>query len=921
MYKTASSLSLACLLFVCTIGAFAQTVTTFEGIDASQLKNPEWLVDPNGAVGTKQYMEWVTPYYQAYDKVTFAPVWSTPQPGITPFVNNGVTSCNNFNGGDVIILFDRLASRWVLAAHTPAPNYYYCVAISNTDNLASTSLKWYTYAFPLNSFLGTNPEGVTYYPDWGKIATWPDAYYVGIDLGDESAGYIDVGVMACALDRTNMLIGGTPNTPQCFTVPDPIVGSPDYLAHSLEPADVEGTTPPPAGSPEYYVSIENPLNNGVAKTSNTLNLWQFHVNWTNPADTTFTQTSIPVPVFTPGCYNVSSPTNTICVPEPSTATTGQSIDSVGDRLMFRFAYRNFGEYESYLVSHAVQVNAGNRTQTGIRWYELRGSGAPSVYQSGTISPDTTTYRFLPSIAQDQNGNAAAGYSVSSSTVHPGISASWWSLTNQTAPTEISLYSGTGDEENVYHWGTYSSMTVDPVGGCAFWYVNQYFAQNQTGAEINFNTRISTFSLPGCGTATLSPTSLAFGVQSDGSTSPSQQIILSNSQSVALNISNITFGGANPGSFTQTNDCGGSVAAGETCSISVAFAPLGTSSGPFSATLVVNDDASNSPQSATLTGTGTSLPTLTVSTSAINFGNQAYGTSSASNAITVTNTGTSTVAFSSIAITGGGASSFPWSNNCPANLSGGAGCTIYVSFAPASSGNFSAAINLTSNAYGSPQSISLSGTGVVPLALSGTSLFFGTVLTGNTKAANPITLTNQSSVPVTGITFNVTGAAFSQVNTCGTALAAGAQCKVTVTFAPTTTGTIQGSVSITDSAANSPQAITLQGTAVQAVTITPIAGLAFGGVKVGTSSASKTLTVANNQTTALTIGNVGFTGAHPGDYSQTNTCGSSLAASSKCTVTVTFTPEATGSRSASFTLTDSANSSPQSVPLYGTGIAN
>jgi hypothetical protein len=921
MSKTPSSLLFVCLLCLLSFRAPAQTVNTFEGIDASQVKSPEWLIDPNGAVGTKQYMEWINPYYQAYDKVTFAPVWSTPQAGTAIFIANGVTSCNNFDGGDVIILFDRLASRWVIAAHTAAPNYYYCVAISNTDNLASSSLKWYTYAIPLNSFLGTNPEGVTYYPDWGKIATWPDAYYVGIDLGDVTAGYIDVGVMACALDRTNMLIGGTPNTPQCFTVPDPIVGSPDYLAHSLEPADIDGTTPPPAGSPEYFVSIENPLNNGVAKTSDSINLWQFHVNWTNPADTTFTQSSIPVPVFTPGCYAVSSPGNTICVPEPSTSTTGQYIDSVGDRLMFRFAYRNFGEYESYLVSHAVQVNAGNRTQTGIRWYELRGSGAPSVYQSGTINPDNTTFRFMPSIAQDQNGNAAVGYSVSSPTVHPGISASWWSLTNQTAPTEISLYSGTGDEENVYHYGTYTSMTVDPVGGCAFWYVNEYFAQNQTGSEINWNTRISTFSLPGCGTATLSPSSLAFGVQSDGTTSPTQQVILSNSQSVALNISNITFGGANPGSFAQTNDCGTSVVAGDTCSINVAFAPLGTGSGPFSATLIVNDNATNSPQSATLTGTATSSPTLTLSTTALNFGNQSDGTSSANTAITVTNTGATTVVFSSIAITGAGSSSFPWSNNCPASLTAGTGCTIYASFAPASAGNFSAAIVLTSNAYSSPQSISLSGTGVVPMTLSPTSVFFGTVLTGNSKTAAPVTVTNQSSVAITGITFSVTGAAFSQVNTCGATLAAGAQCKVTLTFAPAAAGKLQGSVSITDSAANSPQAIALQGTAVQAVTITPAGGLVFGGVTVGTSSAVKTLTVANNQTTVLTINSITLTGAHPADFSQTNTCGSSVAANSECTIAVTFTPKATGSRMSSITLTDSANSSPQSVPLYGSGTAN
>ncbi len=920
MYKTASSLLFVCLLFLCTISAYAQTVTSFDGIDASQLKNPEWLVDPNGAVGTKQYMEWVTPYYQAYDKVTFAPVWPTPQPGITPFVNNGVTNCNNFNGGDVIILFDRLASRWVLAAHTPGPNYYYCVAISNTDNLASSTLKWYTYAFLLNSFLGKDSQGNVYYPDWGKIATWPDAYYVGIDLGDVDAGYIDVGVMACALDRINMLIGGTPNTPQCSTAPDPIPGA-NYLGHSLEPADVEGTTPPPAGTPEYFVSIENP--SGTLKTSSSINLWTFAVNWTNPAETNFTQVpaSISVPSFIPGCYNVSSPGNTICVPEPSTATTGQSIDSVGDRLMFRFAYRNFGEYESYLVSHTVQVGAGNRTQTGIRWYELRPlktGDAPSFYQSNTISPDTTTYRFMPSIAQDQNGNAAVGYSVSSASMHPGISASYWNLNpTATAPTEISLYSGAGDEENVYHWGTYSSMTVDPVGGCAFWYVNQYFAQNQTGAEINFNTRISTFSLPGCGSATLSPSSLAFGVQSDGTTSPTQQILLTNSQSVALNIGSITFGGANPASFTQTNDCGTSLVAGGTCAINAAFAPLGTSSGPFSASLMVNDDAPNSPQTATLTGTGTSLSTLTLSTTAVNFGNQAYGTSSATTPITVTNTGGTTVTFSSIAITGA-SSNFPWSNNCPTNLIAGAGCTIYVSFAPASAGNFSATIVLTDNAYGNPQSISLSGTGVVPVTLSTNSILFGTVMTGSSKTAAPITLMNQMSVPLTGITFNTVGAGFSQKNTCGTTLAANTQCTITVTFAPTTTGTQTGTVSITDNAPNSPQTISLQGTAVLPVSVTPAAGLAFGVVTVGTSSAAKTLTVTNNQTTALTINSITFTGAHPGDYSQTNTCGSSLAAKGKCTIAVTFTPTATGSRTASINITDSATNSPQILPLYGTG---
>src|ERR1700728_4486374 len=95
----------------------AQTITSFEGIDASQVPHPEYDIDPNGAVGTKQFMEWVNVYYQAYDKVTFAPVWSAPQPGNQPWVSNKMTDCYGFSG-DGVILFDRLASRWVIAVHT-----------------------------------------------------------------------------------------------------------------------------------------------------------------------------------------------------------------------------------------------------------------------------------------------------------------------------------------------------------------------------------------------------------------------------------------------------------------------------------------------------------------------------------------------------------------------------------------------------------------------------------------------------------------------------------------------------------------------------------------------------------------------------------------------------------------------------------
>lgn len=492
------------LLFLTVSLMQAQVVTTFEGIDASQVGSPEYDVDPNGAVGTKQFMEWVNVYFQGFDKETFAPVWSAPQVGTSPWTNNGISECNI--SGDGVIIFDRLASRWVIAGHNSPGidgSYYYCVAVSNTDDLTSHTLTWYTYEFYLNPVLGVNSSGNPYFPDWPKLGTWPDAYYLGFDLLDPNNHYQPIGVVACALDRTNMLIGAHTNPMQCFSDPDPIpTNGTLFLKHSLIPGDVEGTVAPPAGRDEFYVSIQNPPNDGKSTTSNSINLWDFHLDWQQPSNSTFTNSSLPVTTYEPGCYNLPQPTNTICVLQPTSPPQGghYKIDSVGDRLMPRLAYRNFGTYESFLVSHTIRVaeNTGNN-RTGVRWYELRdnGGGTPSIYQSGTIEPDSVLFRFMPSIAQDHDANAAVGYSDSSTTVHPGLKASWWSLSNSgQQPIEMSLYRGGGDSVSARNWGDYSSMTVDPVDDCTFWYVNQYLASNQIGPP-SWNTRISNFSISTC----------------------------------------------------------------------------------------------------------------------------------------------------------------------------------------------------------------------------------------------------------------------------------------------------------------------------------------------------------------------------------------------------------------------------------------
>ena len=213
-----------------------------------------------------------------------------------------------------------------------------------------------------------------------------------------------------------------------------------------------------------------------------------------------------------------------------------------------------------------------------------------------------------------------------------------------------------------------------------------------------------------------------------------------------------------------------------------------------------------------------------------------------------------------------------------------------------------------------------------VALSPASLTFSSEEVGTKSAAQAVTMTNtgNATLSVTGV--SVTGANagdFSQTNTCGSSLAAGAKCTISVTFAPTAAGARSASVSITDNAANSPQSIPLSGTGVAAApvaSLTPAGGLNFASQTIGTTSAAQAITLANTGNASLSISGITLTGADPGDFSETNTCGSSVAAGAKCTISVTFTPAATGTLTASISVADNAAGSPQTSALQGTGTA-
>ena len=222
---------------------------------------------------------------------------------------------------------------------------------------------------------------------------WPDGYYLTFNMFN-AAGTAFTGARVCALDRNQMITAaGTPGAIQCFQLSTTYGG--------LLPADLDGATPPPAGAPNYMVAFDDTANDG-------LNLWKFHVDWANSTNSTLTgPTKITTAAFSPACGGGT------CIPQPGTT---QRLDSLADRLMFRLAYRNFGSYESLVVNHSVTVGT---TASGVRWYEVRSpGGTPTLFQSGTFSPDATS-RWMGSIAQDQQGNMLLGYSASSGTRQAG----------------------------------------------------------------------------------------------------------------------------------------------------------------------------------------------------------------------------------------------------------------------------------------------------------------------------------------------------------------------------------------------------------------------------------------------------------------------------------------------------------------------
>ncbi|HUI42437.1 MAG TPA: FG-GAP-like repeat-containing protein [Terriglobia bacterium] len=423
------------------------------------------------------------------------------------------------------------------------------------------------------------------------------------------------------------------------------------------------------------------------------------------------------------------------------------------------------------------------------------------------------------------------------------------------------------------------------------------------------------SLSGTATAPivgLSPASLTFSTQTIGTTSPAQTVTLTNTGDGALEIDSVTASAQ----FAETNTCGASLDPNASCTISVTFTP--TARGTQSGTLTLTDNASDSPQTVSLSGTG-SGPAASLAPTTLAFGDQPVGSTSAPQTITLTNTGDQSLSITAITTSG----PFAETNTCGATLAASGTCTISVTFTPTAQGAQNGTLTVADNASDSPQTAALSGTGSMGpfVSLVPSSVDFGTVPVGTSSSTQSVTLSNtgNGTLSISSIALTGTNSGdYSETNTCGSSVAAGKNCSITLTFKPTANGVRSASVSITDNAPASPQTVPLSGTGSSAAgaALAP-ASLDFGNQAIGVASTAKTVTLTNTGNATLTITSITISGGN-NNYTETNTCGSSVDAAKSCSIMVIFKPTATGPLSGTLDVTDNATPSTQTVALTGTG---
>ncbi|HEY9113148.1 MAG TPA: PKD domain-containing protein [Bacteroidales bacterium] len=405
----------------------------------------QWGVAPpdtQGDVGTDHYFQMVNLGFAIWDKE--GNLLYGPADNITLW-DGFPGPWSSTNDGDPVVLYDEYADRWIATQFSlPTGSFYELIAVSETNDPTGA---WYRYAFEFDNM-----------PDYPKFGVWPDGYYFTINQfsnGNFAGGGI------CVVDRDAML-AGDPDAEMIFF-------NMGQNVYSLLPSDADGAMMPPEGSSCQFVSL----------STNSLRMWETNIDWDNTNNSTVSYV---------GTFQTSAYSNQgLSIAQPGTS---QKLGTLADRLMYRLQYRNFEDYEVMVTNHTVNAVGGI---AGVRWYELRNYGSGwSIYQQGTYAPSDGDNRWMGSIAMNQNGDLAIGYSVSSASTYPSIRFAGQSAANSGSGImdieETSIYEGTTSQTGVNRWGDYSMMSVDPSDGQTFWYTTEF-----SDGGWNWDTQIASFS--------------------------------------------------------------------------------------------------------------------------------------------------------------------------------------------------------------------------------------------------------------------------------------------------------------------------------------------------------------------------------------------------------------------------------------------
>lgn len=480
-----------------TPSALPSPSLTFEGIDAADEGNSVAPPDTEGDVGPNDYVQGVNNLVRIFDKNGNPRGPAFKQSSLFAAVG-GLGS--QVDHGDPIILYDRMADRWLISqfsfTSSVSPPYFESIAISKSGDPTGAYFL-YLFQLPGNEF-----------PDYPKIGVWPDGYYMTSNQFLNGGSFDGAG--AFAFDRNKMLVGDPTASGAYFNLN--LTSHPEGIFGML-PSDHDGLLPPPSGAPNVFTYFTNTQ---FGDPADGLRLFNFHFDPVTPANSTFTEraeSTYNAPLAL-AAFDARVPGGRAHVKQPPPAgnNTTDRLDSVGERMMYRLQYFNRNGQESLVSNFTVNVsgvtpNSGTNYQAGFRYFELKKTtpgGLYSVNEQATFAPGsgnaaTGPNRWMGSAAIDNQENLAVGYSISSTSIFPSLNYAGRLSTdppNGLAQGEATLFAGTGVQRSTGNrWGDYSTLDVDPSDDCSFWFTSEYYTTTNT--TFNWRTRIGKFKFASC----------------------------------------------------------------------------------------------------------------------------------------------------------------------------------------------------------------------------------------------------------------------------------------------------------------------------------------------------------------------------------------------------------------------------------------